>query len=104
MVKERRKAKEISQVQDKPTEVWIKLLFAMTSFAVILLGYMGDRFIVNQDKLIQGQNRTTEEVGKINGNLQTYGSRISRNEEDIKETHIILDGHSQRIYKLEGRK
>jgi len=85
MVKERRKVSKVSQVQDKPAEVWIKLLFTITAIAVALVAYMGDRFINNQDKLIQGQNRTTEEVGKINGNLQTYESRISRNEKDIDE-------------------
>ena len=103
-MKEKRKADEVSQVQDKPTEVWIKLLFAMTSFAVILLGYMGDRFINNQDELIKGQNRTTEEVGKINGNLQTYGSRISRTESDVKEIRSTVSDHSKRIYKLERKK
>ena len=93
MVNERRKVKEISQVQDKPTEVWIKLLFGITSFAVLLLGYMGDRFIGNQDKLIEGQNRTTEEVGKINGSLRVYETRVSRIEQDVdelKQFHINI--------------
>ena len=94
---DKRKADQISQVQDKPTEVWIKLLFGITSFAVLLLGYMGDRFIGNQDKLIDGQNRTTDEVGKINGNLQAYKSRITRNERDISS-------NSDRIFILEGVK
>ncbi len=96
-MKEKRVADQISQVQDKPTEVWIKLLFGITSFAVLLLGYMGDRFIGNQDKLIEGQNRTTDEVGKINGNLQAYKSRITRNERDISS-------NSDRIFILEGVK
>ena len=98
------KRNEVSQVQDKPTEVWIKLLFFITAIAVGLIAYMGNRFIVNQDELIKGQNRTTEEVGKINGNLQTYGSRITRNEIDIQELHSISDTNSERIYKLEGIK
>ena len=101
---DKRKADQVSQVQDKPTEVWIKLLFFITAIAVALIAYMGDRFIVNQDKLIEGQNRTTEEVGKINGNLQTYGSRISRTESDVKEIRSVVSDHSQRIYKLEGIK
>lgn len=94
--------KEVIEVKDRPTEIWIKLLFAITAIAVGLIAYMGDRFIVNQDKLIEGQNRTTEEVGKINGNLQTYGSRISRTESDVKEIRSVVSDHSERIYKLEG--
>ena len=94
--------KEVSEVRDRPTEIWIKLLFAITAIAVGLIAYMGDRFIVNQDKLIEGQNRTTEEVGKINGNLQTYGSRISRTESDVKEIRSVVFDHSERIIKLEG--
>ena len=101
---DKRKVDQVSQVQDKPTEVWIKLLFAITAIAVALIAYMGDRFITNQDELIKGQNRTTEEVGKINGNLQTYGSRISRTESDVKEIRSVVSDHSQRIYKLEGIK
>ena len=101
---DKRKVDQVSQVQDKPTEVWIKLLFFITAIAVALIAYMGDRFIVNQDKLIEGQNRTTEEVGKINGNLQTYGSRISRTESDVKEIRSTVSDNSKRIYKLEGFK
>ena len=89
------KQDEVSQVQDKPAEVWIKLLFAITTFAVLLLGYMGDRFIVNQDKLI-------EETSKINGNLKVYGSRISRIEVDVKEVRGAVSSNSERIFKLEG--
>jgi len=89
------KRDEVSQVQDKPAEVWIKLLFFITAIAVALIAYMGDRFIVNQDKLI-------EETSKINGNLQVYGSRISRIEVDVKEVRGVVSNNSQRIYKLEG--
>ena len=87
--------KEVSEVRDRPTEIWIKLLFGITAIAVALIAYMGDRFIVNQDKLI-------EETSKINGNLQVYGSRISRIEVDVKEVRGVVSNNSERIYKLEG--
>ena len=96
--------RKVNEVRDRPTEVWIKMLFAVTAIAVALVAYMGDRFIVNQDKLIDGQNRTTEEVGKINGNLQAYESRISRNEQDVKEVRDVTTNHEGRIIKLEGAK
>ena len=72
-------------VSDRPAEIWIKLLVFVTSVAVALITYMGNRGIVGQDMLIEGQNRKTEAVGKINGNLQTINSRVSRNEKDIQE-------------------
>jgi len=65
-------------VSDRPAETWIKLLVAVAMIAVGLTGYIGDR-------LIDGQDRTTKEVSKINGFLQTHESRITRNERDIKE-------------------
>ena len=69
---------EVSEVRDRPTEIWIKLLVAVTVVLVGLIGYMGDRVIVGQDKQL-------EEMGKINGNLKAYETRISRNEKDIQE-------------------
>ncbi|MCK4822900.1 hypothetical protein KA005_44470 [bacterium] len=71
-------SQEISEVRDRPTEIWIKLLVAVTVILVGLIGYMGDRVIVGQDKQL-------EEMGKINGNLKAYETRISRNEKDIQE-------------------
>lgn len=89
------KAAKPLQVMDRPAEIWIKLLFAVTTIAVVLIGYMGNR-------LIEGQDRTTEAVSKINGSLQTFKSRISRNEKEIEEIKVKVDGNTQEIYKLKG--
>lgn len=90
-------AKEVSEVRDRPAEVWIKLLFTVTLILVGLIGYMGDRVIVGQDKQL-------EEMSKINANIESYGTRISRNETDIQEINVRVLGNSERIYKLEGVK
>ena len=66
------------EVSDRPTEIWIKLLSFITTIAVGLVGVIGSM-------IITGQTKMTEEVSKINGNLQAYDSRISRNERDIYE-------------------
>ena len=69
-------------VSDRPAEVWIKLLVFVTTIALGLVSYIGHR-------LIEGQDRTTEAVGKINGNVQTVKSRVSRNERDIQELKVF---------------
>ena len=72
------KRNEVSQVQDKPAEIWIKLLFFITAIAVGLVAYVGDR-------VIAGQDRMNAELSKMSSFLQTHESRISRNEKDIRE-------------------
>ena len=70
--------KDVSEVRDRPAEIWIKLLVAVTMVLVGLIVYMGD-------KVITGQENQLKEMSKINASLTVYETRISRNEEDIKE-------------------
>lgn len=94
MTEERR---AISEVRDIPTEIWIKVLSFLAVITLGLMGYIGDRFIVGQDK-------TNEELKTMNGYLQTHESRISRNERDIKDWSTITTDNLERIHKLEGIK
>lgn len=90
-----KKEQTVLPVSDRPAEVWIKLLFFITAIAVAMVGYIGDR-------LIKGQDRTTEAVSKINGSLSTFDHRISENAKDIEETNVKVDGNTQEINKLKG--
>lgn len=87
----------LTEVRDRPTEIWIKLLVVVTLTLVALIAYMGDRVIIGQDRQLQ-------EMSKINGNLKSYGTRISRNESDINEMNVKVLGNSERISTLEGAK
>jgi len=69
-------------VADKPAEIWIKMLVFVTTIALALVAYMGNRIIEGQDELIQS-------VGTLNGNMQTMDSRVSRNEEDIRALQVF---------------
>jgi len=87
---------EPSEVRDRPTEVWIKILSLIAVFTLPLIGAIGN-------SLIDGQNKMVEEMSKLNAYLQTHESRISRNERDIKEINIISNGNSKWIYELRGK-
>lgn len=84
-------------VSDRPAELWIKLLFFITAIAVALTAYIGNR-------VIDGQDRMTEEVSKMNGSLRVYGSRLSGLELRVKDINDTVIGNTDRIYKLEGAK
>jgi hypothetical protein len=81
---------EISEVRDRPTEVWIKVLSFIAVITLPLIGAIGN-------SLIDGQERMNKELSRMNGYLQTHESRISRNEQDIS-------ANSARLYKIEVRK
>lgn len=87
----------ISEVRDRPAEIWIKVLSLVAIVTLPLIGVIGN-------SLIEGQERTNNELSKINAYLQTHESRISRNEADLKEINVKVLGNSERIYKLEGAK
>ena len=80
-IKEERRA--VNEVRDRPAETSVRLLVGVTTLAVALIAYFGDRFIHGQDELIR-------EVSKINVSLSTFDSRISRNEADIKDIWTVL--------------
>jgi len=80
MTEEVEDRRSLTEVRDRPTEIWIKLLFAITAIAVTLVGYMGDRIITGQDKQLK-------EMSEINGNLRSYETRITRNEKDIQQLY-----------------
>ena len=94
MTEERR---ALTEVRDRPTEIWIKVLSLVAIITLPLIGAIGN-------SLIQGQERTNKELSKMNAFLQTHESRISRNESDINEINVKVSGNSERIYKLEGAK
>ena len=87
----------ISEVRDRPAELWIKVLSLVAIFTLPLISVIGS-------SLIDGQNRMSEELSKLNAFLQTHESRISRNERDIEEVRIISNSNSSRLYKMEGRR
>ena len=95
MSEEERRA--LTEVRDRPAELWIKVLSLVAVITLPLIGVIGK-------SLIDGQNRMTEEISKMNAFLQTHESRISRNEDDIKEINVKVNGNSERIYKLKGAK
>ncbi len=103
-MKDKRIADQVSQVQDKPAEVWIKLLSFITGIAVLLVAYMGDRVIKGQDKMAAGQVEMTKEISKLNSYFKVIDGRVSRNETDIKEVRSLSTNNLKRIYKLEGNK
>jgi len=86
-----------TEVRDRPAELWIKVLSLVAIFTLPLIGVIGN-------SLIDGQNRMSEELSKLNAFLQTHESRISRNERDIEEVRIISNSNSSRLYKIEGRR
>jgi len=88
---------DVREVRDRPTEIWVKLLGIIAVFTFPLIGTIGTL-------LIQGQLKTNEELSKMNGYLQTHESRISRNEQDIKDWSNIASDNSARLYRIEGRK
>ena len=94
MTEERR---TLTEVRDRPTEIWIKVLSLVAIVTLPLIGVIGN-------SLIQGQERMNEELSEMNAYLQTHESRISRNEVDIKEINVKVNGNSERIYKLKGAK
>ena len=106
---DKRKADQVSQVQDKPTEVWIKSLFFITAIAVGMIAYMGDRFIKGQDKIAAGQIEMTKEISKLNSYFKVIDSRVSRNindiigiKGDIKGVNVKVNENSKWIYELRG--
>ena len=94
MTEERR---SLTEVRDRPAEIWIKVLSLVAIVTLPLIGVIGN-------SLIDGQNRMTEEISKMNAYLQTHESRISRNESDINEINVKVLGNSEMIYKLKGAK
>jgi hypothetical protein len=66
------KEQEISQVQDKPAEIWIKLLVIVTSIAVGMVGYGGD-------KVIEELKEIRKEVNAGNIKFENHEGRISSN-------------------------
>ena len=95
---------KISQVQDKPAEIWIKLLFTITAIAVALVAYMGNRVIKGQDIMAAGQVEMTKEISKLNSYFRVIDGRVSRAETDIKEVRALSTNNSKRLYILEGSK
>ena len=94
MTEERR---SLTEVRDRPAEIWIKVLSLVAIVTLPLIGVIGS-------SLIQGQERMNEELSEMNAYLQTHESRISRNEVDIREINVKVSGNSERIYKLKGVK
>lgn len=87
----------ISEVRDRPAEIWIKVLSLVAIITLPLIGVIGS-------SLIRGQEKMTDEISKMNAYLRTHEIRISRNEKDIEEVRTLSSGNSDRIYKLEGER
>ena len=95
---------EVTEVKDKTTDRWTTIIGLVALVTLPLVGVIGGRILNSMDKIVDTQLRTLESVSEINGHLKAYDSRISRTEKDVEEIHVIVDDHSQRIYKLEGLK
>lgn len=105
MAKERR---SINEVIDRPAITAARLLVGITTIAVCLVAYMGDRVIKNQDTQLR-------EISNINGSLKVYEVSINRNTKDIseldkkftlkdKETNLKVNGINQRLYNVERKR
>lgn len=97
MPEETEERRSISEVRDRPAETWIKVLSLVALVTLPLISVIGN-------SLINGQAKTIEEISKLNAFLQTHESRISRNENDIKEINVKVSGNSEMIYKIKGVK
>lgn len=96
--------KEVTQVADRPAELWIKVLGLVAILTLPLIGVIGSM-------IIDGQNKTNTALEKIFDTLNAYNAihanhanRILRNEIDIKDIEDMMKSSSKRIYKLEGTK
>ncbi len=78
------------------SETWIKLFVAVAIILIGLIGYIGDRVIVGQDKQLK-------EMSDMNGNQQAFREKISRNKDDIRDVNVKVSGIDERVYKLEGK-
>jgi len=71
------------KVEDRPVELWIKVLSLVAMITLPLIGIIGN-------SLISGQERMNQQLGKLNAFLQQHEARISRNEQDIERINQAL--------------
>lgn len=71
------------RVEDRPVEIWMKVLSLVAMITLPLIGVIGN-------SLITGQERMNQQLGKLNAFLQQHEARISRNESDIERINEIL--------------
>ena len=95
---------KVTQVNDRPAELWIKVLSLVAMITLPLVGVIGSF-------LIDGQKETNSSLEKINNaitsfsvKLENHDGRISRVEDDVKEVRDVQDNYGQRIFKLEEKR
>lgn len=95
---------EVTEVADRPAELWIKVLGLVAIVTLPLIGVIGGF-------LIDGQKETNVSLGKINDaittfsvKLENHNGRISRVERDVKEVIEVQSNYGTRINNLERRK
>jgi Na+-translocating ferredoxin:NAD+ oxidoreductase RnfG subunit len=98
------KKNEISEVRDRTADLWIKLLFFITTIAVGLVAYVGDRVIKGQDKMAEGQVEMIKEVVKLRFHFKSIDGRVSRVENSDKEQNVRINDNFKEINILKGRK
>lgn len=91
-------------VRDRSADRWIRIIALVALFTFPLVGMIGTLILGNMDKMAVRQSMTIDALNAIRVNIGSYGSRISRAEKDITEINVMVDKHSQRIYKLEGKR
>lgn len=91
-------------VKDKSADRWMRVIALIALFTFPLVGMIGKLILGNMDLMAVRQTMTIDALNAIRVNIGSYGSRISRAEKDITEINVTVDNHSQRIYKLEGKR
>ena len=105
------KRNEVSQVQDRITDRWIKVLSLFAMLTIPLIGTIGYQNDAKQQSIIDGQKATNKVLKEVvetlsvyNVMLENHTGRISRTEADVKEVRGVVIDHTKRIIILEGRK
>lgn len=81
---------EVSEVKDIPTENGVKINNILTFLVLSVMTWVG--YNINTMKI---------DIAEMNGFLKTHDVRISRNEDDIKDINVKIDGNVKRINQLE---
>lgn len=107
-MKDKRKAGEVSQVQDRITDRWIKVVTVLVGMMMTMTSTIGYLLIDRQDTFIDGQKETNAALEKIkdkfNEKFSSYAAKFENHEGRISNNTKISTDNIKRIIKLEGNK
>ena len=91
-----------NEVQDKPVELYIKILTLLAVITLPAFGTIGTMLISGQRENTAEIRKMASEMADLSKTFSGQSVQINQNKEDVHRIDVKLDKTIDRVYTLEG--